>query len=345
MTGSEGGARTLPDDAPDPGAFRVDQRVSPFARAGMLVAGLAVALSVIRPLGAADPMWGRLASGAGTIAVLLGIAGQYHAGTRGISGQRQARIAMIVGALAALYAFFDGAVRDGSFDPGALGRQYFNIEILRSLPADLARGAVNTIKLAVVAEGLSLVVGLLVATFALSPKAYAHYPAVGYVDLVRGLPLVVLTFLINFGLPNIGVTLTPFVSATVILTINASAYVAEIFRAGIQSLPRGQMEAARSLGMPQTTAMTAVIVPQAARSVIPPLLSEFIALIKDTAIVIALIGSTVASRDLFAAARTASASTFSATPIVAAGLVYLVMTVPLSRLVGVFERRLRLKTS
>lgn len=343
-------ADSVPAAAPpprpaDPGPFGVDRRVAFAARAGIGVAVVAAALALVRPLGGDSPRWSSVASAAGIVAVILGIAGRYVAGTRGIRGGRLGQAAIAVGVVAALYAFFDGAVRDGSFDPARFGQQYFNPDVLRTLPGDFARGVLNTLKLAFVAEVLAIAVGLVVATFAISPKPYAHYPAVAYVDLVRGLPLVVLTFLVHFGLPNIGVTLDSFVSAVVILTVNASAYVSEIFRAGIQALPRGQMEAARSLGMPQTTAMTAVIVPQAARSVIPPLLSEFIALIKDTAIVIALIGFTTASRDLFGAARTSAASTFSPTPYMAAGIVYLLMTVPLSRLVGVLERRLRKKTA
>ncbi|HVL90131.1 MAG TPA: amino acid ABC transporter permease [Actinomycetota bacterium] len=337
--------RTAPGQAADPGPFGVDEHVSALARAGLIVAVAAVALALVRPLGGDASVWNRVATGAGIGAVLLGIAGRYVAGARGIRGASIGQAAIAAGALAALYAYFDGAVRDGTFDPGRFWQQYFDPDVLRTLPGDFARGMVNTLKLAFLAEVLAIGVGLLVATFVLSQKFYVRYPAVGYVDLVRGLPLVVLTFLIHFGLPNIGVTFSPFISAVVILTVNASAYVAEIFRAGIQALPRGQMEAARSLGMPHAIAMTSVIVPQAARAVIPPLLSEFIALIKDTAIVIALIGFTTASRDLFGAARTAAASTFSPTPYMAAGIVYLMMTVPLSRLVGVLERRLRTKTA
>ena len=182
---------------------------------------------------------------------------------------------------------------------------------------------------------------MIVATFALSPRKSMRYPAVAYVDLIRGLPLVVLAFLVHFGLPNLGITLGDFVSPVVILTINASAYCAEIFRAGIQSLPKGQTDAARSLGMPESTTMLFVVIPQAVRSVIPPLVSEFIALIKDTAVVIAIIGFTDASRDLFGAARAAASSTFSPTPYVSAAIVYLIVTVPLARIVGKLERRVR----
>lgn len=329
----------------DAGRFAADPRPSRVAIAAVVLATAALVVALIRPLTGASAAFSSAATWLGMAAIGAGIAALYLTGTRGIRGRSMAKTAVAAGACAALYAFIDAAVRDGALDLARFGDQYFNGDILRTLPGDFARGALNTIKLAFAAQFFAIAVGLLVAMFAISPKPWAHYPAVVYVDLIRGLPLVVLTFLIHFGLPNVGITLGAFVSPVVILTVNASAYIAEIFRAGIQSLPRGQMEAARSLGMPHTTAMLSVVVPQAGRTVIPPLVSEFIALVKDTAIVIALIGFTTATRDLFGAARTSAASTFSPTPYMAAGIVYLAITVPLARLVGVLERRLRVKSS
>lgn len=327
------------------GRFAADPRPSRAAIAAYAMSVAAAAFAVVRPLTDGSAAFSTAAVWAGVAAAATGVAALYLTGTRGIRGRGLAKAAIATGSVASLYAFADAAVRGGTLDLARFGEQYFNAEILRTLPGDFARGALNTIKLAFVAEIFAIAAGLFVATFVISPKPWSHYPAVAYVDLVRGLPLVVLTFLIHFGLPNVGITLGSFLSPVVILTVNASAYIAEIFRAGIQSLPRGQMEAARSLGMPHTTAMMSVVVPQAGRAVIPPLVSEFIALVKDTAIVIALIGFTTATRDLFGAARTAAASTFSPTPYMAAGIVYLAMTVPLARLVGVLERRLRVKSA
>jgi ABC-type amino acid transport system permease subunit len=159
------------------------------------------------------------------------------------------------------------------------------------------------------------------------------------VDVIRGLPLLMLLLLLYFGLTYVGVTLNVFVASVLGLTINSSAYVAEIFRAGIQSIERGQMDAARSLGMPHGTAMLFVVIPQAVRRVIPPLTNEFIALVKDTSLV-SILGSTVATRELLQAARQSVATTFSPTPFMAASILYLAVTLPLIRLVTRLERRM-----
>jgi polar amino acid transport system permease protein len=125
----------------------------------------------------------------------------------------------------------------------------------------------------------------------------------------------------------------------VALAMNSSAYVAEIFRAGIQAVDKGQMDAARSLGMPHATAMVQVVIPQAFRKVIPPLTNEFVALVKDTSLLI-IIGATVSQRELLTAARQLSSVTFSATPFMTASIAYLVITLPLIQVVRRLERGL-----
>lgn len=338
--------------ASGPGPFAKDAgERSRMAVAAAALAGLAAAVALLRPalrlagVAAGLPVAGRIAWLAGVAAIAAGMVALYLISSRGLRGGALARSGIGVGAVAAVFAFFYAAVTDGHLQLGRFAREYFDMSINKALWPDLLRGLVNTLKLALVAETLAILVGLLIATFALSPRRMLRFPAIAYVDLVRGLPLVVLTFLIHFGLPNIGITLGEFVSPVVILTVNASAYCAEIFRAGIQSLPQGQTDAARSLGMPESTTMLFVVIPQAVRAVIPPLVSEFIALIKDTAIVIALIGFTEASRDVFGAARTAASSTFSPTPYMSAAVVYLIVTIPLARLVGRLEKRVRAKVA
>lgn len=286
--------------------------------------------------------------GLGTLALALAVLGMgsalvglFAVATRGRRGRGLVGAGLALNVAGGLAAFLYGAAHDGSLRPGRFADAYLDVALMRLIAGDLARGMINTIKLAGVSEVLAIVVGLVVATFYLSIRRWLHAPAVTYVDVVRGLPLIVLTSLIFGGLPKLGVTLDPFVAAVLALTINASAYIAEIFRAGIQSLARGQMDAARSLGMPYGTGMLYVVIPQAVRAVIPPLMSEFIALVKDTAIVLAIIGFTVRSADLFGSARTAAASTFSPTPYIAAAIGYLIITVPLARLVGRLEKRLR----
>lgn len=332
------------------GEFAADEgSPHPLCVAAAAFAAVATFCALWRPLlrlAGRDPSWATgSAVFAGVAGVALALAGLYVTSTRGRAGASLARLALGFAAVAGIGGFAAGAILDGVVSPGRFFQQYFDGEILRTLPGDFARGLVNTVKLAVVAQVFAMVLGLVIATFALSPSRLKRLPAVAYVDVVRGLPLVVLTFLIHFGLPNIGITLGDFTSPVVILSVNASAYVAEIFRAGIQSVPKGQMEAARSLGMSQQSAMMNVVIPQAARAVIPPLVSEFIALIKDVAIVIALIGFTPVSRDLFGAASQAAASTFSPTPYMAVALVYLSLTIPLARVVGRLERRVRANLS
>jgi ABC-type amino acid transport system permease subunit len=148
-----------------------------------------------------------------------------------------------------------------------------------------------------------------------------------------------LLLLVYFGPTFVGITWSSSITAGLVaLTINSSAYVAEIFRAGIQSVERGQMDAARGLGMPYATAMIHVIIPQAVRKVIPPLTNEFIALVKDTSLLL-ILGMTVAQRELLTAARQLSSDSFSATPYMSASILYLAITLPLTRLVTKLERR------
>lgn len=335
------GTQDLGPFAPERGAR------SPAALAGAVVggaavalAGLRIALDEVRPGGdhSAFRTW---ATWAAALAAAIALAGAYQIATRGMRGRTSVVVALMLATTGGITAYLYGAIHDGTLRLDRFADRFLDLELMRLAGPDLARGAVNTLELAAAGEVLAILLGLVLATFHLSRRRWLHLPAVAYVDLVRGLPLLVLTALIYGGLPSLGITLDPFPAAVAVLTINASAYVAEIFRAGIQSITRGQMDAARSLGMPRGTAMLFVVIPQAVRSVIPPLMSEFIALVKDTAIVISFIGFTVASADLFGAARTIQASTFSPTPYVAASIGYLIITVPLTRLVGRLERRLR----
>jgi polar amino acid transport system permease protein len=274
---------------------------------------------------------------AGIISSLLGF---FDVAVRGRTGSRVASIGLGLAIIGGISGFVIGAVQDGTLQLGDFGRAYFEPEILRSVWRDILRGAVNTLKLAGLSEALGIGVGLLIATLAISKRKWLRVSAIAYVDVIRGLPLLVLLLLIYFGLTFVGVTLQAFPAAILGLTINSSAYIAEIFRAGIQSVERGQMDASRSLGMPYPTAMMYVVIPQAVRRVIPPLTNEFIALVKDTSLVI-ILGATVADRELLQTARQAAAATFSPTPYTAAAIMYLVITLPLTRVVTLLERRLR----
>ena len=130
----------------------------------------------------------------------------------------------------------------------------------------------------------------------------------------------------------------PYLQGAVPLALVASAYMAETIRAGIEAVPKGQMEAARSLGMSYSRAMITIIIPQALRIIVPPLTNEFVLLIKDTSL-ISVLGVTAGTRDLARFGRDGVNSTANATPLIVAGLVYLAMTVPLTQLVAWMERR------
>jgi polar amino acid transport system substrate-binding protein len=178
--------------------------------------------------------------------------------------------------------------------------------------------------------GLSIAVGRLYGPRWLRP------PLVWYVELVRGTPLVLQLYLIFFLLPELGLSLPALAAAILGLAINYSAYEAEIYRAGLQAIPRGQMEAALSLGMSRWTALRRIIVPQAVRIVIPPVTNDFIALFKDSA-VCSVITVVELSKEYYIHARSTGA-------VVELGLVtallYLAMSYPLSIFVRHVERRL-----
>jgi polar amino acid transport system permease protein len=220
-------------------------------------------------------------------------------------------------------------------------RNFLNFEVLSgSLPFFL-RGAKNTIILALVAEVAGIVLGMILAILALSHRRVVRAPARAYINFFRGTPLLWQLTFMGFGISlGLRVHLSPFQIGALVLTLNASAYVAEIFRAGIQSIERGQLEAARSLGMSYFQAMRYSIVPQAFRRVIPPLMNEFVALIKDTSLV-SVLGVTLADRELLSVAQAGFSESFNATYFVAAALGYLAITLPLIRAVNWLESKLR----
>ncbi|MDR3396712.1 MAG: amino acid ABC transporter permease [Pandoraea sp.] len=151
---------------------------------------------------------------------------------------------------------------------------------------DLARGAIVTVEVTACALALGCILGLLVGMGRLNPQHRIRYGiCTAYVTFIRGTPLLVQLFILFFGLPQFDILLPAFMCGVLGLGIYSGAYVSEIVRGAIQSIERGQMEAARSLGMPYGQAMRSVILPQAIVRMIPPLGNEFIALIKNSALV------------------------------------------------------------
>ncbi len=201
----------------------------------------------------------------------------------------------------------------------------------------LVRAASMTALLSVIAMPLAITIGLIMTLTRLFGPRWLSWLAVAYIELVRGTPLVLQLYVIFFLLPEIGISVSAFVAAILGLAINYSAYEAEIYRAGIQSIPKGQWEAATALGMSRNLTIRRIIVPQATRLVIPPMTNDFIALFKDTA-VCSVITVVELSKEYYIHARSTGA-------IVELGLVtavlYLAMSYPLSIVAARLERRLQ----
>ncbi len=208
-----------------------------------------------------------------------------------------------------------------------------------SLPAVLA-GLWLNVRVLVVAELGVLVLGLLVAVLR-TLRGPVFFPlralAIGYVDLFRGVPLLIALYLIGFGLPALrlqGVPSDTAVLGTITLILIYSAYVAEVFRAGIESVHPSQRAAARSLGLTHRQSMRLVILPQAVRRVLPPLLNDFVALQKDVGLI-----SVLGAVDAIRAAQIASARTFDFTPYVVAALLFVLLAVPTGRIADAVAAR------
>lgn len=212
----------------------------------------------------------------------------------------------------------------------------FNFQlIVDSLPL-LLSGALITIEITALAVGIGFFIGLCVGVARLSGIKLLKYMAIVYADTIRGTPLLIQIFLIYFALPMlIGRQIDPFVAAVVACSINSGAYVSEIFRAGIQAIDKGQMEAARSLGLTWWQAMRFVILPQAFSKILPPLGNEFIAMLKDTSLV-----SVIGFEELTRRGQLIIAKTYGSFEIWSTvALIYLVMTVSISQLVAFLEKR------
>ncbi|HHV57495.1 MAG TPA: amino acid ABC transporter permease [Firmicutes bacterium] len=200
----------------------------------------------------------------------------------------------------------------------------------------LARGAVMTIELTLVATFFGTILGVIAALGRISSSRVVSSLAYLYTWAIRGTPLLLQLFFIYYGLPQVGIRLDPFPAAVIGMSVCAGAYIAEIVRAGIQSIDKGQMEAARSLGMTYFQAMLYVVLPQAYRRLIPPMGNEIIALTKDSSLV-----STLAMVELLRTAKQIDAATLrSMEAYIAAGLYYLAITTGLTVLFDHVEKRL-----
>lgn len=211
--------------------------------------------------------------------------------------------------------------------------------IVRSFPL-LLLGAGITVQITALSVGFGLLIGMCVSLARLSRIMPLKLLAAVYTDFIRGTPLLVQIFIIYFAMPLVlGTRIDPFVAAISACSINSGAYVAEIFRAGIQSIDKGQMEAGRSLGMSWAQTMRYIIMPQAFKRIIPPLGNEFIAMLKDSSLV-----SVIGFEELTRRGQLIIARTYGSFEIwMTVAFIYLVMTLTISRLVAYLERRYQIK--
>ena len=217
---------------------------------------------------------------------------------------------------------------------------FFSWEHARDAFPDIARGFWLNVKLFMIAEPLILVLGVLVAVLR-TTTAPVLFPlralAVFYTDLFRGIPTLLVVFLVCFGVPALqlqGVTNDLFWLAMVALVLSYGAYVAEVFRAGIESIHPSQLASATSLGLSHGKTMRFVVLPQAVRRVVPPLLNDFVSLQKDTALV-----ASVGLIDALRSAQVYSSFNFNFTPYLVAAAFFLALTIPLARFTDWLGRR------
>ncbi len=211
---------------------------------------------------------------------------------------------------------------------------FFNWSVFKDSFPEVLEGFWLDVKLFVIVEVVVLILGLAIALVRTSRGA-ALFPlrllGAVWVDLFRGVPTILMVYLVGFGIPALqlsGLPTDPVVLGGIALSLSYSAYVAEVYRAGIHSVHRGQRDAALAVGLTEPQTMRHVILPQAVRRVVPPLLNDFVALQKDVALV-----SILGPLEAFRIAQIFQGETFNYTPLIAAALLYLAVTVPLARLV------------
>ena len=202
----------------------------------------------------------------------------------------------------------------------------------------LLTGLKNTLLLTCISVALGSVLGTVVAMLKMSKWKPVRFLISIYIEVLRGTPILLQLYVFYFVLPNVFtfLKLTQFMWVAIALCVNSSAYVSEVFRSGIQAVDKGQMEAARSLGMSEGQAMLKIILPQAIRNILPALGNEFIMMLKETSL-----ASTFFLGDLMTSYKKVNGATYlNLEPLLIVGLIYLCMTYPLSKLVGALERKM-----
>lgn len=211
---------------------------------------------------------------------------------------------------------------------------FLNIEIVREAAPILWQGLWQTLLLSLITVPLGILGGVILALLSTVHSGWVRWPLRVWTDLFRALPPLVLLVFIYAGLPFAGLEVSAFGAVAIGFFLNTGAYYGEILRAGIESIPRGQIEAARSTGLTRWQALSLIVLPQAVRNVLPDLVSNTLEVVKLTSI-----ASVVALPELLFQARQAQSVTYNATPIVAAAVAYFILLWPVVRLLSRLENR------
>lgn len=226
-----------------------------------------------------------------------------------------------------------------------LGYAFFNWKVLSEVGSygstvtgwtELFQGLLITLEIAIFSAIFGTLLGLFLAVMRSLKDPILNAFIIFWVDFFRAMPIIVLMMIIYYALPYLNITLSSTLSGILALSLNSSAYISEIFRAGIESIHHNQVEAARSLGLTTMQTMRLVILPQAIRVVMPPLTSNYVAMLKDTAIC-----SSIAIMELLKTAITLQAWKANPTPLVAATIIYLIILLPLARISTIMENRMK----
>ena len=213
---------------------------------------------------------------------------------------------------------------------------FFNVQVIKKSWPYLVKGFWTTISLALMAAVLSTLIGLTLAIFRSLDNKVLNFFIIIYVDFFRAIPIIVLLMMIYYGLPFLNIRLSAFASGVLGLGLNSGAYVSEIFRAGFLSVGKGQIEASRALGMTSWQSIRKVLLPQAVKAVIPPLVGNYVSSAKDTALC-----SSISIIELLKAGIAQQSLNANPSPLIFVAVLYLLLFVPLTRLCGYIELRMK----
>ncbi len=213
---------------------------------------------------------------------------------------------------------------------------FLNSDVMISAFPQLLRGLWMTIALGVVSILIGVTAGLIVSLIRLYAPKPLQLLMIAYIDIMRAMPMLVVLILIYYALPFVGISFSAWWSAILGFSIVLAAYSAEVFRSGIESVPRGQFEAAAALGIPFLITLYKVVLPQAVRIVIPPTTSNCVSMFKDTSL-----ASTVALPELLKEGQNAQGFYANPSPLIMAAVIYVILLWPMVRLVSVLEKKFK----